>query len=246
MKKAGGSPIAAPYAGPDQVERTSAGGTSFTNTLLGVSATTQGSSTTGTTRDPNGSLIGLRSGTSRSYYLLDGLGSVAALTDSSGSVTHSYAYDPYGVTTETTSSSLVNPWRYTGQYQDAATGLYKTGARYYQPELGRWTQPDPSRQEANTYLYVSANPANFVDPSGLGFFEDVVVGVAATVGGAIGGAAGAALGGPVGKAAGGCLGAASAAAAARLATGSDVSLREEALACVGGGVGGALTKAAAP
>lgn len=43
------------------------------------------------------------------------------------------------------------------------------GARYYQPELGRWTQPDPSGQEANAYLYVGGNPANFVDPSGLSF-----------------------------------------------------------------------------
>jgi uncharacterized protein RhaS with RHS repeats len=80
--------------------------------------------------------VGLRSGADRFYYLVDGLGSVAALTDASGAVTHSYAYDPYGVTTETTSSAVANPWRYTGQYQDLATGLYKMGARYYQPELG--------------------------------------------------------------------------------------------------------------
>jgi hypothetical protein len=39
-----------------------------------------------------------------------------------------YGYDPYGVTTETTSSSVVNPWRYTDQYQDVSSGLYKEGA----------------------------------------------------------------------------------------------------------------------
>ncbi len=61
---------------------------------------------------------------------------------------------------------MANPWRYTGQYQDSATGLYKMGARYYQPELGRWTQPDPSGQDVNVYLYVSGNPVNFADPSG--------------------------------------------------------------------------------
>ncbi len=172
LKRAGGTALSAAYAGPDQVERTSAGGTSFTNSLLGVSATTEAGSTTATTRDPNGALIGLRSGASRSYYLLDGLGSVAALTDSSGSVTHSYTYDPYGVTTETTSSPLVNPWRYAGQYQDTSTGLYKMGARYYQPELGRWTQPDPSGQDANAYAYVDGNPVNFVDPNGLSVFSE--------------------------------------------------------------------------
>jgi hypothetical protein len=47
------------------------------------------------------------------------------------------------------------------------------GARYYQPELGRWTQPDPSGQDANAYAYVGANPVNFVDPSGLNPFGDL-------------------------------------------------------------------------
>ncbi len=72
-----------------------------------------------------------------------GPGPVAAVTDASGGVTHSYAYDSYGATTETTASSVANPWRYTGQDQDVATGLYKVGARYYQPELGRLTTTRP-------------------------------------------------------------------------------------------------------
>ncbi len=150
------------------MERASAGATTFTNTLLGVSA----GETTGYTRDPAGGLVGIR-GSNRSYYLFDGLGSVVAVTSSSGSVTNSYTYDPFGVTTETKAllTNVFNPWRYGGQYQDTTTGLYKMGARYYQPELGRWTQPDPSGQEANAYLYVAGNPVNFVDPSGLYFVE---------------------------------------------------------------------------
>ncbi len=93
---------------------------------------------------------------------------MVAVTSSSGSVTNSYTYDPFGVTTETKAllTNVFNPWRYAGQYQDTSTGLYKMGARYYQPELGRWTQPDPSGLDANAYLYVGANPVNFVDPSG--------------------------------------------------------------------------------
>jgi RHS repeat-associated protein len=111
-------------------------------------------------------------------------------------VSPSYTYDPYGVTTETTSSGAVaNPWRYTGQYQDASTGLYKVGARYYQPELGRWTQQDPSGQDANAYLYVAGNPINFVDPSGL---SETCVGetIAGAAAGAITGAVVGAAGGP--------------------------------------------------
>jgi RHS repeat-associated protein len=77
---------------------------------------------------------------------------VVAVTARSGNVTNSYTYDPTGITTETTASGAVpNPWRHTGQYQDAAGGLYTMGARYYQPELGRWTQPDLSGQEANVH-----------------------------------------------------------------------------------------------
>jgi RHS repeat-associated protein len=59
------------------------------------------------------------------------------------------------VTTEVTfAGAVANPWCYTSQYQDTTTGLYKIGARYYQPELGRWTQVDPSGLDANPYAYV--------------------------------------------------------------------------------------------
>ncbi|HSH61576.1 MAG TPA: RHS repeat-associated core domain-containing protein [Acidimicrobiales bacterium] len=164
LKRAGGSALGATYAGASQVEWATAGATTFTNTLLGVSA----GGTTGYTRDPSGALVGIR-GANRSYYLFDGLGSVVAVTSSSGSVTNSYTYDPFGVTTETKAllTDVFNPWRYAGQYEDTTTGLYKMGARYYQPELGRWTQQDPSGQEANAYLYAGSNPINAVDPSGL-------------------------------------------------------------------------------
>ena len=62
-------------------------------------------------------------------YLFDGLGSVVAVTDASGTVTNSYTYDPFGVTTETKApgTNTFNPWRYTSQYQDTSTGLYKVG-----------------------------------------------------------------------------------------------------------------------
>ncbi len=39
------------------------------------------------------------------------------------------------------SGSLSTPYRYTGQRQ-AATGLYFYGARWYDPAIGRFIQPD--------------------------------------------------------------------------------------------------------
>ncbi|MFJ5999843.1 RHS repeat-associated core domain-containing protein [Streptomyces sp. NPDC092370] len=56
--------------------------------------------------------------------------------------------------------------RYTGAYLDP-TGLYKMGHRYYDPSFGRFTQPDPSGQETNPYLYAKGDPVNNSDASGL-------------------------------------------------------------------------------
>lgn len=75
--------------------------------------------------------------------------------------------DPYGATTAGTDPGDTNPYRYTGAYTDNTTGTIHLGARFYQPTLGTFTQPDPSRQEANSYLYTGANPVNRTDPSGL-------------------------------------------------------------------------------
>ncbi|MYW05946.1 RHS repeat-associated core domain-containing protein, partial [Streptomyces sp. SID3343] len=58
-----------------------------------------------------------------------------------------------------------NPLRYTSTYLDP-TGLYKTGARYYDPSVGRFTQTDPAGKEANGYAYAAGDPINRADPTG--------------------------------------------------------------------------------
>jgi RHS repeat-associated protein len=68
----------------------------------------------------------------------------------------------------------------------AATGYLKLGARYYNPTTGRFTQPDPSGKEANTYNYATCNPVNSTDPTGLDaagcwFSAGVAVGALITV-----------------------------------------------------------------
>ncbi len=81
-----------------------------------------------------------------------------------------YGYDPYGKLTSS-SGSVANPWGYAGGYLDS-TGLVKFGARYYDPNLGRWTQRDgvggsiTAPGAIGAYLYVGCNPVNSVDPSG--------------------------------------------------------------------------------
>jgi RHS repeat-associated protein len=66
-----------------------------------------------------------------------------------------------------TTEAVPNPWRYAAGYRDADTGFTKFGARYYDPSVGRWTQQDPSGQDANPYMYVGGDPVNLVDPEGL-------------------------------------------------------------------------------
>ncbi|MFG2322322.1 RHS repeat-associated core domain-containing protein [Streptomyces sp. NPDC048568] len=56
-----------------------------------------------------------------------------------------------GLPRTTPTESVPQPYRYVGAYADP-TGLYKMGHRYYDPTLGRFTQPDPSGQEKNPYL----------------------------------------------------------------------------------------------
>lgn len=108
-------------------------------------------------RLPNGS-----GGFTSYYYLHDGLGSVVGLTDSTGAVVNSYAYDPYGNTTSV-SEQVANPFRYIGAIYDSSTGLSKMGERYYDPTTGRFTQQDPL---GGGYQYVGDNPINEIDPSG--------------------------------------------------------------------------------
>ncbi|MDQ2738187.1 MAG: DUF6531 domain-containing protein [Actinomycetota bacterium] len=163
------------YVGSGNVERTSvgvpsqAGGLSTNNTLLGLSSQTPASTpTTSFTRTPGGTLVSIRiGGTSSYYYLTDAAGSVVGLVDANGTKAASYAYDPYGITrTATGPQATANPFHYISGYQDPS-GLYKLGARYYDPSLGRFTQRDPSSQEANAYVYAANNPTNASDPSGL-------------------------------------------------------------------------------
>ncbi|WP_448593697.1 RHS repeat-associated core domain-containing protein [Thermoflexus hugenholtzii] len=63
-------------------------------------------------------------------------------------------------------------WRFTGQRWEASLGLYDYKARFYDPLLGRFLQPDPivpepgNPQALNRYAYVYNNPLRYVDGGG--------------------------------------------------------------------------------
>ncbi|MCA4135306.1 RHS repeat domain-containing protein [Arthrobacter sp. M4] len=163
------------YAGPRNDERTSAGSTNFLNGTLGVTQQTTSGAATSFVRDPNGTLISLRSSSGASYYYTtDAIGSTILITDSGQSAAASYTYDSWGTATANGSQAALNPWQYAGGYKDTATGYIKFGARYYDSAVGRFTQADPSGHEANRYVYATCNPITTVDPSGLDAADDCV------------------------------------------------------------------------
>jgi RHS repeat-associated protein len=86
-----------------------------------------------------------------------------------GTYTGGYSYTPYGELRSATSNATItaNSIRYAAGYWDSSVSLYRFGARYYDPAIGRFTQHDPSGQEANPYAYGKGNPVGVLDPSGL-------------------------------------------------------------------------------
>lgn len=145
--------------------------TSYSSSALGLSTETQGSATTAYTRGPSGDLVSERTSTGTNYYVKDALGSVIDLFSSTGASIGGYSYSPYGEarSTSTATAVVANTARYASGYFDTTSGLYKLGARYYDPTLGRFTQVDPSGQQQNQYLYAGADPINNTDASGLLF-----------------------------------------------------------------------------
>jgi len=106
----------------------------------------------------------------RYWYILDGQGSVVALTDANGSVVDRYAYDNWGESTsdDRTNEHVPQQLRYDGYYYDEKLSWYWLPARYYDPETERFLQPDPSEQDGvHTYVYVSDAPNDAIDPTGL-------------------------------------------------------------------------------
>jgi RHS repeat-associated protein len=103
---------------------------------------------------------------STQYFHQDGLGSVVAVSDRTGTTTGTQRFDAWG--NKLASTGTIPQYGYTGREPDE-TGLVYYRARYYDPSIGRFTQRDPLGQNAgiNPYAYVNANPVNFTDPMGL-------------------------------------------------------------------------------
>ena len=120
------------------------------------------------------------------YYHNDALGSPIIATDNAGDMLWREAYSPYGsrLLHESREQScdsgscvpLESIWDekhwYTGKLEETRTGIQYFGARWYEPELGRFLSVDPLQFRDdnlfsfNRYAYANGNPYKYVDPDG--------------------------------------------------------------------------------
>lgn len=78
--------------------------------------------------------------------------------------------------------------RFSGQYYDSATGQFYNLNRFYNPELGRYMESDPSGMAGglNPYIYALNNPNIYVDHNGKHPIVGIMI-VGGIVGGVVGG-----------------------------------------------------------
>uniref|UniRef100_UPI003AA899F6 polymorphic toxin type 50 domain-containing protein n=1 Tax=Tenacibaculum sp. TaxID=1906242 RepID=UPI003AA899F6 len=100
------------------------------------------------------------------------------IIDASTEIIEENHYYPFGLkqkgynnVTQSTGNSLAQKWKYNGKElnEDLGLDLYDYGARFYDPELGRWFTPDALAEKyynQSTYTYALNNPIIYVDPDG--------------------------------------------------------------------------------
>jgi RHS repeat-associated protein len=126
------------------------------------------------------------------YHHYDARGHCTMLTDPNGNILEQYDYDAFGFprfhnaagqnltvydgpsNSERGYSPYGNRFLFTGREWLTDLKLYDYRNRMYQPELGRFLQPDPKQFDAgdyNLYRYCHNDPVNKIDPTGLDTYQ---------------------------------------------------------------------------
>ena len=118
--------------------------------------------------------------TNHRYLFFDALGSVDVIANETGAEVERMSFDVHGrrrnvdtwATPATYGTDATTRRGYTGHEQIDGAGLVHMRARMYDPQLGRFIQPDPmvdsdATQGWNRYSYVLNNPLSATDPTGM-------------------------------------------------------------------------------
>ncbi len=134
-------------------------------------------------------------GNTKTYHH-DYRGSTVAISDGAGAAIDRVEYAAFGSMTYR-AGNTDTPFLFNGRYgvQTDANGLLYMRARYYNPYICRFVNPDPAGFSGglNFYAYADGNPISLVDPFGLWSWGQTS-GVLRAVGGAFEVAAGVGLG----------------------------------------------------
>ena len=113
------------------------------------------------------------SGAFKTYHF-DCRGSTIAITDASGNITDTFAYDTYGkLLTRTGTNKVIFGYNGRDGVVTDDNGLIYMRARYYSPDMKRFINADiiPGKLSnaitLNRFAYANGNPVSFVDPFGL-------------------------------------------------------------------------------
>jgi len=127
----------------------------------------------------------------RRQFHLDHLGTPKVISNGAGNPISKHVYWPFGVEATALRQEILlgnereEPMKFTGHERDFTGGLFAENtnyidymhARYYNPTTGRFLGTDPGRdwdmglsQSWNMYAYVTSNPVNFIDPTGMATF----------------------------------------------------------------------------
>jgi RHS repeat-associated protein len=107
-------------------------------------------------------------GATRQWEIQDGLGSVRQQLTDAGAPVATQQYTPWGEPT----TGIAQPFGFTGELQDATTGLVYLRARWYNPSQGTLLGRDPFEGWSDTpyslhpYQYGFSDPISRTDPSG--------------------------------------------------------------------------------
>ena len=115
----------------------------------------------------------------KAFYLKDHLGNICVTVADDGTVISTDDYYPFGLQMPGRSYNVGfdrNIYKYSSkelddeQFSGGGLDWYYFGARYYDPEIGRWMCPDPladKHPDYTPYAYVYNQPTNLIDPFGL-------------------------------------------------------------------------------